>query len=240
MFSSVIKAVESHCRGSENRLTLKQHTEFIDELTLLLYAESEVLVGATKAFLGEAVFESSEQGFEYVTPNLGKDGLMCLPVSVGSMYVRSSKGGREISLNLAVYRSFSGQNQEYQPSVDIELAIENLGAKKAFEFLYKNYHGQISRFLEQEQIHFVTSGCSVKTTKSTSKKLSTKLDEFFSDPESDDYFALSKPFSSEAGYSIAIRSFLTLSILYVACSAGVAGKRVQSLFEKNISRALLE
>ncbi|MCI5121545.1 MAG: hypothetical protein D3908_10215 [Candidatus Electrothrix sp. AUS4] len=60
-----------------------------------------------------------------------------------------------------------------------------------------------------------------------------KLDEYFTDPEVDNCFTLSKPCPSGTSYSAAIRAFFALSILYLACRAG---KNARSILEKNIAR----
>jgi hypothetical protein len=99
-----------------------------------------------------------------------------------------------------------------------------------------HYRGQITRLFEYGQIQFFTSYCSDVVGKSKSNRLSVKLDEYFSDPEVDNCFSLSKPCPSGTSHSTAIRAFLALSVLYIACRACLAGKSGRSLLEKNLVR----
>jgi len=64
------------------------------------------------------------------------------------------------------------------------------------------------------------------------------LEEYFSDLEVDNCFSLSKPCLNGASYSIAIRAFLTLSVLYIACRTCLASKNGRLLLEKNLRRAI--
>lgn len=236
MFSGLLEAVESHCRDADMKLTPEQHKELLDEVLPWLSVVSEPLIGATKALFGEGVFDTSELGFEYSILKPDQDGLIYVPISVGCMYVRSAKDCRNISLNLNVLRGFTSLNQIHKSSVDIELEIWDLETKKIFETLYKDYRGQINRLLEHGQIEFFTSYCSDIVGKSKSRKSPVKLDEYFSDLEVDNCFTLSKPCPSGTSHSAAIRAFFALSVLYLACRAGLAGKSARSLLEKNIAR----
>ncbi|MCI5122572.1 MAG: hypothetical protein D3908_15560, partial [Candidatus Electrothrix sp. AUS4] len=132
MFSGLLEAVESHCRDADMKLTPEQHKELLDEILPWLSVDSEPLIGATKALFGEGIFDTSELGFEYSALKPNQDGLIDVPISVGSMYVRPTKGYRNISLNLNVLRGFTSRMQIHKSSVDIELKIWDLETKKIF------------------------------------------------------------------------------------------------------------
>lgn len=236
MFSGLLEAVESHCPDTDTKLTAEQHKELLDEVLPWLSVDAEPLLGAARAIFGEDIFESSEIGFEYMAPKPDQDGLIYMPIQVCSMYVRPAKDCRSVSLNFTVLRGFTSRRQVHRPSVEIELETWDLEAKDAFESLYKDYRGQITRLLEHGQIKFFTSYCSDIVGKSKSNKLSVKLDEYFTDPEVDNCFSLSKSCPSGTNHSTAIRGFLVLSVLYIACCAWLAGKSGRSLLEKNLAR----
>lgn len=236
MFTGLLEAVESRCPDTDAKLTPEQHKEFLDEVLPWLSIDAEPLLGAARAIFGEGTFEFSEIGFEYMAPQPDKDDFIHVPIQVCSMYVRPAKDCRSVSLNFTVLRGFMSRRQIHQPSVEIELEIWDLGAKEALESLYKDYRGQITRLLEHGQIQFFTSYCSDIVGKSKSNKLSVKLDEYFADPEVDNCFSLTKSCPSGTSYSTAIRGFLVLSVLYIACRACLAGKGGRSLLEKNLAR----
>lgn len=234
MFSDLLKAVESNCPNGDMRLTLEQHRDLLDKVLPWLSIDSEPLIGAAKALFGESVFNSSKLGIEYTTSKPDQDGLIHVPISVGFIYIRPENGCHGVSLNLTALRCFTSRRKIHRPSVNIELEILNLEAKKIFESLYRDYRGQINRLLEQAQIQFFTSYCSGIVGKSKSNKLSVKFDEYLSDPDVDNDFSLSKSCPSGTSYSAAIRAFLALSVLYVACCAGLTGKSARILLEKNL------
>ena len=154
------------------------------------------------------------------------------------MYIRPTKEQRDISLNISVARGYRTQRQVFEPAVDIELEIQDLTAKEVFEVLYKDHRAQISRILEQGQIKFFTSYCSDIVGKSKSNKVSTKLDEYFTDTEADCSFSLSLRCSDGTSYADAIRGFLALSLLYIACRASLAGKGGRTMFERNLAKLI--
>ncbi len=236
MFSGLLEAVASHCPDTDTALTSEQHKELLDEILPWLSVDAEPLLGATQAIFGEAVFDSSEIGFEYMAPKPDQDGLIHVPIQVCSMYVRPTKDSRSVSLNFTVLRGFTSRGQIHQPSVELELEIWDLAAKEAFESLYKDYRGQITRLLEHEQTQFFTSYCSDIVGKSKSNRLSVKLDEYFTDSEVDNCFSLTKSCPSGTSHSKAIRGLLVLSVLYIACRASLAGKSGRLLLEKNLAR----
>ena len=234
MFSGLLEAVDSHC--SETILTSEQHKELLDVILPWLSVDTEPMLGAAQAIFGEAVFESSEIGFEYMAPKPDQDDLIHLPIQFCSMYIRPTKGCRSVSLNFTVLRGFTSRGQVHQPSVEIDLEIWDLAAKEAFESLYKDYRGQITRLLEHGKIQFFTSYCSEIVGKSKSNKLSVKLDEYFADAAVDNCFSLTKSCPGGTSHSTAIRGFLVLAVLYIACRACLTGKSGRSLLEKNILR----
>ncbi len=148
MFRTLLGAVESRCPESRMRVTPEQHKTIIDEVLPLLSIESDPLVGAAKALLGESIFETSEIGFEYNSIKPDQNGSMDLPISIGSMYVRPEKDNRALSLNLTVLRGFTSRISVHPPSIDIELEVWDANAKEVFESLYKDYRAQVIRLLE--------------------------------------------------------------------------------------------
>lgn len=236
MFSSLLEEVQSRCPNTDTALTPEQHKQLLDDIFPLLSIDAEPLLGAAQAIFGEAIFDSSEIGFKYWAPKSDQDGLIHVPVEVCSMCVCPTKDCRSISLNLTVLRGFTSRSRTHQPSVELELEIRDLAAKEAFESIYKDYRGQITRLLEHEQTQFFTSYCSDIVGKSRSNRLSVKLDEYFSDPEVDNSFSLTKSCPSGTSHSTAIRGLLVLSVLYIACRASLAGKSSRSSFERNLVR----
>jgi hypothetical protein len=236
MFSGLLEAVESHCPNTDAALTSEQHKELLDEILPWLSVDAEPLLGAAQAIFGETAINSSEIGFEYIAPKPDQDGLIHVPIQVCSMYVRPTKDCRSVSLNFTVLRRFTSRGQIHRPSVEIELEIWDLAAKETFESLYKDYRGQMTRLLEHEQTQFFTSYRSDIVGRSKSNRLSVKLDEYFTDPEVDNCFSLTKSCPSGTSHSTAIRGFLALSVLYIACRACLAGKSGRSLLEKNLAR----
>lgn len=234
MFSGLLETVESHYLDTDTTLTLEQHKKLLDEILPWLSVDADPLLGTARAIFGEGVFDSSEIGFEYMTPKPDQDGFIHIPIQVCSMYVRPTKDCRNISLNLTVLRGFTSRRQIHKSSVEIGLEIWDLKAKEAFESLYKDYRGQITRLLDHGQTQFFTSYCSDIVGKSKSNKLSVKFDEYFADPEVDNCFSLNMSCPSGTSHSTAIRGFLALSVLYIACRACLAGKNGRSLLEKNL------
>jgi hypothetical protein len=236
MFSTLLDVVDKHCPESRMHVTPERHKVLIDDVLPWLSIESKSLFGASRAILGESIFETSEIGFEYHAIRLDDGGTMDLPISLGSMYARSERKNRTLSLDLTVARGFSSQRGLHPASVAIEMHFCDLDAKAFFEAIYKDYRAQVCRLLERAQIEFFTSYCSDIVGKSKSKKLSALLDEYFSDPEVDNCFTLSKSCPRGIGYSVPIRAFLALSVLYAACRAALSGKAWRPTFEKNLQR----
>ncbi|MCY1389460.1 hypothetical protein D3C76_550640 [compost metagenome] len=236
MFSTLLDAVDSHCPESQMKVTPEQHKALIDDALPWLSIEAELLLGATKALLGDGIFDTSEIGFEYSTVKLDENGAMDLPISFGNMYVRPERKNRALSLDLTILRSYTSRLGLHPASVEIELDIRNRNAKMIFESMYKDYRAQICRLLEQAQITFFTSYCSDIVGKAKSNKVAVKLDEYFSDPEVDNCFTLSKSCPRDTKHSAAIRAFLALSTLFVACRASLNGKAWRPALEKNLHR----
>lgn len=236
MFTIVLDEVDSHCPELRMNVTPEQHKALIDAIFPILSVESDPLFGAAKATLGDKVFDSSQTSFQYSVTQLDNNGTMDLPVAIGSMYVHSDKNDRSLSLNLTVLRGYSSRIGIHPASVEIELHISDPDVKIAFEGIYKDYRAQVCRLLEQADIEFFTSYCSEIVGKSKSKKLSAKLDEYFSDQEVDNCFTLVKSCPRGTEYSTGIRAFLALTIVYTACRGALASKAWRSSFEKNLFR----
>lgn len=236
MFSALLEAVDSHCSESRMKVTPEQHKALIDDVLPWLSIEAEPLLGAAKALLGDGIFDTAEIGFEYSTVRLDENGTMDLPISFGSMYVRSERKNHALSLDLTVLRSYTSRLELRPASVEIELDICDLTAKMVFESMYKDYRAQICRLLEQAQITFFTSYCSDIVGKAKRNKVSVKLDEYFSDPQVDNCFTLSKSCPRDTDHSSAIRAFLALSTLFVACRSALNGKTWRPALEKNLLR----
>ncbi len=236
MFSSLLEVVDSHCPESRMQFTPKQHKALIDDVLPLLSVEAEPLLGAAKALLGEHVFDAVKMGFEYSTVRSGENGIMDLPVSFGKMYFRSERNNRTLSLNLTILRGFTSRLKHNSASIEIELDICDITAKTIFESMYKDYRAQICRLLEQARIEFFTPYCSDIVGKSKRNKVSVKLDEYFSDSQVDNCFALSKSCPRNTSHSAAIRAFLVLSALFVACHSALNGRSWRPTLEKNLLR----
>lgn len=236
MFSGLLEAVGSRCPDTNTKLTPEQHKELLNEVLPWLSVDAEPLLGAARAIFGESAFDSSKIGFECIPIKPDQDGLIHVPIQVCSMYVRPVKNCHSVSLNFTILQGFKSRRQIHQPSVQMELEIWGLEAKETFESLYKDYRSQITRILEHGKIQFFTSYCSDIVGKSKSNKLSVKLDEYFADPDVDNCFSLSKSCPSGTNHSTAIRGFLALSILYIACCTCLAGKGGRSFLEKNLAR----
>jgi hypothetical protein len=236
IFSTLLEEVESHCPESQMIVTPMQHKELIDDVIPWLSLDSESLFGASKALLGERIFESSEIGFEHNSIMLNQEGNVDLPISIACMYIRTERKNRELSLNLNVSRGYRSRLKLHPPSADIELEIWDRSTKMIFEGIYKDYRAQICRLLEYGQIKFFTSYCSEIVGQTKSQNIAIKLDEYFSDTEVDNCFSLSIQCNSNTESCVTIRAFLVLSVLYVACSTAKAGKAWRPTFEKNILR----
>lgn len=236
MFSVLLDTVDSHCPESRMKVSLEQHNALIEDVLPLLSIESAPLFGAAKAMLGEKIFDSSEIGLEYASMKPDNAGMMDLPISLGSMYVRSERKNRALSLDLTVLRSYTSRLGLNPASIEVEMDICDPNAKAIFEAIYKDYRAQVCRLLEQAQIVFFTSYCSDIVGKTKSNKLSVKLDEYFSDPKADECFTLTKSCPRGTEHFAAIRAFLALSTLYLACRTALARKVWRPTFEKNLLR----
>jgi hypothetical protein len=238
MFSGLFEAVETHLPGPIVRLAPEQHKDMLDQVLSWLSSDAEPLLGAAQAILGDDIYKSSKIGFEYFVTKPDQESSLGLPIRFAEMYIRPTQERRDISLNIGVARGHRTQRQVFEPEVDIELEIQELAAKEVFKVLYKDYHAQIGRLLEQGQIKFFTSYCSDIVGKSKSNKVSAKLDEYFTDTKADCSFSLSLRCSADTSCADAIRGFLALSLLYIACRASLAGKGGRTMFEKNLAKLI--
>lgn len=238
MFSGLLEAVQSHFPGTSVRLTPEQHKIMLDHVFSWLSSDAEHLVGAARAVFGDGVFENSKIGFEYAVTKPDQDGLLNPPIKLAEMYVRPEKDQHNVSLSISVARGHTTPQQIFQPAIYLELEIQTSEAKVIFETLYKDYRAQIARLLDQGQIKFFTFYCSDIVGKSKSNKIRAKLDEYFTDPQADNWFTLSLRCPPETPHADGIRGFLALSVLYVACRSGLAGKGNRAAFEKNLSRLI--
>lgn len=156
-----------------------------------------------------------------------------MPIAFGGMYIRPKNGNREISLGLNILRSFTKPAKHHPSCVALDMEFRGLLAKQAFEGLYRNYRAQVVRLLEYGGIGFETSYCSDIVGKTKSKKTAAKLDEYFSDPEVDNYFTLTRLCPRGTARSSAMRSFLALSLIYSACGPLLVGKSGATTFERD-------
>lgn len=133
MFSGLFDVVETHFSGTAVRISTAQHKEIIDQIVSCLSIEAEPLLGAARAILGDDIYKSSKIGFEYAVTKPDQDGLLDLPIQFAEMYVRPTKERRDISLNISVARGYRTNRQVLEPAVDIELEIQGLATKEAFD-----------------------------------------------------------------------------------------------------------
>ena len=238
MFSLLLDSVDSHCPLGLGKVSDDQHKALLNDALPLLSIDSEPLLGASKALLGETVFDSSAIALEYSHVRKDEAGLMDLPIAFGCMYVRPEKANREISLEMSIYRSFKTPARHHSSCVALNLEINSLQGKQALETLYRDYRASTIRLLEYGQIEFEASYCSDIVGKTKSKKTAAKLDEYFSDPEVDNCFTLTRQCPRGTSHSSAMRSFLALSLLYSACRSSLSGKSGATAFERNARKLI--
>jgi len=235
MFSALLEAVESLCpEDLATRVSPDEYQVLVDAALAWLSEDSKPLLGAAQAILGDGIFEPSEVGFEYASVKPNASGTVDVPVNLACMFARPDGVNRALSLNLTVLRGYKKHPRLQQASVEIELDFNDLSTKTAFESIYRDYKAQICRLLDQAQLAFFTSYCSGIVGKTKSAKVSAKLDEYFSDPEADCSFTLSKSCPRGTSHSAGIRAFLILCVLYVACRNQVNGKAWRTGFEKGL------
>ena len=236
MFSDLLDEVDNRYRDPKMPLTTERHEESVGNALAWLSADSEPLFGATKALLGENVFEGSEIGFEWHPAQTHEGGVIHPPVMLGSMFVRGTRTDRSLSLDLSIARAFSSPTWHQPASVAIELEFGALGAKEAFETIYKDYRAQVRRLLQGANIEFFTPYCSQIVGRTKSNKAPVQLDEYLSDPDVDNCFTLSKPCPRGTTHSQAMRAFTALSALYIACHTARSGKAWRRALEKNFHK----
>lgn len=236
MFSLLLDSVDSHCPLELRKVSDDQHKALLNDALPLLSIDSEPLLGASKALLGETVFDSSAIAFEYSQVRKDEAGLMDLPIAFGCMYIRAEKPKRELSLEMSIYRSFKTPARHYPSCVALNLEINSLQSKQALEALYCDYRASTIRLLEYGQIEFEASYCSDIVGKTKSKKTAAKLDEYFSDREVDNCFTLTRQCPRGTSHSSAMRSFLALSLLYSACRSSLAGRSGAAAYERNVRK----
>lgn len=238
MFSLLLDSVDSHCPIGLGKVGDDQHKALLDNALSLLYIDSEPLLGASRALLGETVFGSSAIALGYSSVRKDDAGFMDLPIDFGCMYIRPEKTNRELSLEMSIYRSFKTPARHHPSCVALNLEINGLQSKLALETLYCDYRASTIRLLEYGQIEFETSYCSDIVGKSKSKKTVAKLDEYFSDPEVDNCFALTKQCPRGTSHSSVMRAFLALSLLYSACRSSLTGRSGAAAFERNVRKLI--
>nr|VFJ56559.1 MAG: hypothetical protein BECKFW1821B_GA0114236_102827 [Candidatus Kentron sp. FW] len=198
MFESLLEEVTKKAGDPHAKVTTTEYDELINEFLPRLSLEYEPLLGASKAVLGTNIFEESEIGLEYSRTEPDKAGLVWIPVSVGCMYIRRKREDKGISVNTHILRC-NVTRRRYDPaSICVEFDICGLEEKRAFEELYRNYRRPIQRLLDANQVEFFTSYCSDIIGKYKGNIPSRKLEEYFSDPDVDNCFSLSKNFVSAA------------------------------------------
>jgi hypothetical protein len=237
MFSALLEAVESLCPGDlATRVSPDEYQVLVDAALGWLLDDSKPLLGAAQAVLGDDIFEPSEVGFECTAAKPNASGTVAVPVDLACMFIRPGGVNRALSLDLTVLRGYKKHPRLQQASVEIELDFNELSTKAAFESIYRDYKAQTCRLLDQAQLAFFTSYCSDIVGKTKSAKVSAKLDEYFSDPEADCSFTLSKSCPQGTAHSTGIRAFLILCVLYVACRNQADGKAWRTGFEKSLMR----
>lgn len=235
MFSVLLDTIDSICPES-GMLPPEQHKVLIDEALPSLMIDSDSILGAAKAIFGETYFDTSTIGFEH--SHIKEKEENYIGVAFGGMYIRAEENKRALSLELNLLRAYQSRAMRNPSCIAIDLEFAGLPEKQAFEALYRDYRAKIIQLLEYGQIEFSTCYCSDIVGKTKSWKIAAKLDEYFSDPEVDNAFTLTKLCPRGTSHSSAIRSFLALSVLYTACRAAASGKSAQSTFERNLQRLL--
>lgn len=238
MFSLLLDSVDSHCPVGLSKVGDDQHKALLNDTLPLLSFDSNPLLGASKALFGEILFDNSAIDFEYSNMRKDEAGLMDLPIAFGCMYIRPGKPNRELSLEMSINRSFNTPARHYPSSVALNLEINSLQGKQALETLYSDYRASTIRLLEYGQIEFEASFCSDIVGKTKSKKTAAKLNEYFSDPEVDNCFTLTRQCPRGTSHSSAMRSFLALSLLYSACRSSLAGRSGAIVFERNVRKLI--
>lgn len=236
MFSLLLDSVDSHTPLGLKNIGPDEHKALLDDALPSLSLDAEQLLGVSAALFGDGIFESSDTGFEYSHVRKDESGFMDLPIAFGGMYIRPKNSNREISLGLNILRSFTTPAKHHPSCVALDMEFRGLLAKQAFEGLYRNYRAQITRLLEYGGIGFETSYCSNIVGKTKSKKIAAKLDEYFSDPEVDNHFTLTRLCPRGTSRTAAMRSFISLSLIYSACRSSLSGKNAMNEFERNLRR----
>lgn len=235
MFSVLLDTIDSICPES-GMLPQEQHKVLIDEALPSLMIDSDPIMGAAKAIFGEAYFDTSTIGFEH--SHIKEQGENYIGVAFGGMYIRAAENKRSLSLELNLLRAYQSRATKNPSCVAIDLEFAGLPEKQAFEAIYRDFRAKTIQLLEYGQIEFSTCYCSDIVGKTKSRKIAAKLDEYFSDPEVDNAFTLTKLCPRGTSHSSVIRSFLALSVLYTACRTATLSKGAHSTFERSVQRLL--
>lgn len=237
MFSVLLDTIDSICPES-GLLPPEQHKTLIDKALPSLMIDSDPILASVKAIFGETYFDASTIGFEYSHVKTNEKEENYIPVAFGGMYIRAEENKRAISLEMNLLRAFRSRATKHPSCVAIDLEFGGLDEKQAFEALYRDFRAKTIQLLEYGQIEFSSCYCSDIVGKTKSRKIAAKLDEYFSDPEVDNSFTLTKLCPRGISHSSVMRSFLVLSVLYTACRGTTSGKSAHSIFERNIQRLL--
>lgn len=237
MFSVLLDTIDSICPES-GMLSPEQHKILIDETLPSLMIDSNPILGAAKAIFGEAYFNTSTIGFEH--SHIKEKEENYIGVAFGGMYIRAAQNKRALSLELNLLRVYQSRATKNPSYVAIDLEFGGLPEKQAFEAIYRDFRAKTIQLLEYGQIEFSTCYCSDIVGKTTSRRIAEKLDEYFSDPEVNNAFTLTKLCPRGISNSTVIRSFLALSVLYTACRAATSGKSesVNAIFERGVQKLL--
>ncbi|RZG04786.1 hypothetical protein EXT48_10550 [Pseudoalteromonas sp. CO348] len=239
MFEALLEDVFKKAGSLKLHLTPEEHNELVGDLVSWLSVEAEPLIGVSQAVLGKDIFKGFDVGFEYSRTPAKEEGLVSVPVNLCTMYIRKEREDRTISLNCDIDRFNMTRNNIDFASVCIELDICGAEGKRVFEELYKNYKRPIVRLLENEKVEFSTSYCSDIVGSYKGKSTQKKLDEYFSDPDVDNCFTLSKNFVEKAGAAELFRVFLLLTALFSSCFGYIGQRKKLDLFELYMKRLSL-
>jgi len=236
MFEALLDEAFKKAGDPYLKMTPEEHKELVDEFAPWLSIEFEPLIGASQAVLGKEIFKDFQIGLEYSQSRPDKDGLISIPIDISCVYFRRKREDRCISINCKIYRCNAFRGRIDPASIGVELDICGDEEKAAFEEFYKNYKHPIQKLLEEEKIEFFTSYYSDIIGKYKGKSASKKLDEYFTDPNVDNCFSLSKNFIGKVDASEIIRAFILLSALFHSCHGYMEKRKKLDRFESYYGR----
>ncbi|HEY8098585.1 MAG TPA: hypothetical protein VIE65_21170, partial [Methylobacter sp.] len=179
-----------------------------------------------------------EIGLEYHHSKPNEDGLMSVPVDIGCLYIRKTREDRAISIKIDILRCNIEKHRHEPASINVEFEVCGNNEKAIFEEIYNNYRRPIQRLLDENQIEFFTSYCSDIIGTYKGKSPSKKIEEYFSDPNVDNCFSLSKNFIKGVDSAEIIKIFLLFSALYHSCYGYLAKRKNIDRFVAHIPKLI--